>query len=442
MPNATRPIIQIVGLVSNNFSGKLSIKALANLKSLMADNEAQSKYLQSDVEQGNELYYQDVIIVTLKGLEIKLVKILTLFTSIDLLCNNLDGPIPNEIEFILTGLGFGVGAAVVVAPVTFWEKGRKWHDDSIDKILLVILPMMGLSYTSYYNAKAEAEEDIEDENTEDSEDDDDEMEDEEIWGRYCVICSKLDITTPKSKGTSSTTLIGFDWQFILTGLGFGVGAAVVVAPLTFWEKGRKWHDGCIDKILLVIFPMLGLSYNGCYNTKVEEDEDIGDSHTEDCEDNGDEDEMEATQKSEGTSSTTLIGFDWQFILTGLGFGVGAAVVLAPVTFWEKARKWQDDSIGKILLVILPMMGLSYTGCYNAKVEAEEDIEDENTDDSEDDDDDDEMEDEEFRGRPEELWTTEVFACEWILEKMMIRESEYGFPNWVRMITDKVVAYGF
>ena len=100
MPNTTRPIIQIVGLASNNFSGKLSIKALANSKLLMVDNEAQSKYLQSDVEQGNELYYQDVTIVTIKGLEIKLVKILTLFTSIDPLCNNLDGPIPNEIEVL------------------------------------------------------------------------------------------------------------------------------------------------------------------------------------------------------------------------------------------------------------------------------------------------------------------------------------------------------
>ncbi|KAK7826921.1 receptor-like protein 35 [Quercus suber] len=90
-PKATRPTLQIVDLASNNFIGKLSIKALANSKSLIFNNEAQSKYLQSDVEQGNNLYYQDVIIVTIKGLEIKLVKILTLFTSIDLLCNNLDG---------------------------------------------------------------------------------------------------------------------------------------------------------------------------------------------------------------------------------------------------------------------------------------------------------------------------------------------------------------
>ena len=75
-----------------------------------------------------------------------------------------------------------------------------------------------------------------------------------------------------------------DWQFILTGLGFGVGATVVVASLTFWEKGRKWHDDCIDKIILVIFSMLGLSYTGCYYAKVKEDEDNRDENTEDCED--------------------------------------------------------------------------------------------------------------------------------------------------------------
>ena len=42
MPNATRPIIQIVGLASNNFSGKLSIKALANSKSWLIIRPNQS----------------------------------------------------------------------------------------------------------------------------------------------------------------------------------------------------------------------------------------------------------------------------------------------------------------------------------------------------------------------------------------------------------------
>ena len=42
-------------------------------------------------------YYQDLITITIKGQVIELVKILTIFTSIDLSCNNLEGPIPEDI---------------------------------------------------------------------------------------------------------------------------------------------------------------------------------------------------------------------------------------------------------------------------------------------------------------------------------------------------------
>ncbi|KAE8099117.1 hypothetical protein FH972_017122 [Carpinus fangiana] len=45
---------------------------------------------------GPDIYYQDVITVTMKGVEAKLVKILTIFTSLDFSCNNFDGHIPEE----------------------------------------------------------------------------------------------------------------------------------------------------------------------------------------------------------------------------------------------------------------------------------------------------------------------------------------------------------
>jgi len=46
--------------------------------------------------------YQDTVTVTSKGLEMELVKILTIFTTIDFSCNNFDGPIPEKIgEFTL-----------------------------------------------------------------------------------------------------------------------------------------------------------------------------------------------------------------------------------------------------------------------------------------------------------------------------------------------------
>jgi hypothetical protein len=44
-----------------------------------------------------DIYHQDVIIVTMKGLEAKLVKILSIFAALDFSCNNFEGPIPGEI---------------------------------------------------------------------------------------------------------------------------------------------------------------------------------------------------------------------------------------------------------------------------------------------------------------------------------------------------------
>ena len=110
-PNVTWSMLEIVDLSSNNFSGTLSIKALANSEAMMVDNEAQSElsylhfeesyinhfYLHSEDSYIVMDYYQDVITITIKGQVIELVKILTIFNSIDLSCNNLEGPIPEDI---------------------------------------------------------------------------------------------------------------------------------------------------------------------------------------------------------------------------------------------------------------------------------------------------------------------------------------------------------
>nr|XP_023917738.1 receptor-like protein 9DC3 [Quercus suber] len=108
--NATWSILQIVDLASNNFSGKLPIKSFANSKAMITNDEVQSKlnYLHSVaifVTIGRQKYervfqYQDAIAIFTKGLERELVKVPTIFTSIDLSCNNLDGPIPEEIEVL------------------------------------------------------------------------------------------------------------------------------------------------------------------------------------------------------------------------------------------------------------------------------------------------------------------------------------------------------
>ena len=107
-------MVQILDLASNNFSGKLSLKSFAYSKAMIDNSEVQSelnylhfaatenvsstlrheiKYSMSIVyltQRSIEAYFQDAIEISIKGLERELVKILTIFTSIDLSCNNLE----------------------------------------------------------------------------------------------------------------------------------------------------------------------------------------------------------------------------------------------------------------------------------------------------------------------------------------------------------------
>ena len=95
--NSTWAMLQIVDLAFNNFSGKLPATCFSTWTAMMAgENEVQSKleHLQFMVLQVSQLYYQDAVTVTSKGLEMELVKVLTLYTSIDLSCNNFQGDIP------------------------------------------------------------------------------------------------------------------------------------------------------------------------------------------------------------------------------------------------------------------------------------------------------------------------------------------------------------
>ncbi|XP_003632604.1 receptor-like protein 32 [Vitis vinifera] len=95
--NSTWAMLQIVDLAFNNFSGKLPATCFSTWTAMMAgENEVQSKlkHLQFRVLQFSQLYYQDAVTVTSKGLEMELVKVLTLYTSIDLSCNNFQGDIP------------------------------------------------------------------------------------------------------------------------------------------------------------------------------------------------------------------------------------------------------------------------------------------------------------------------------------------------------------
>ncbi|CAL1386667.1 unnamed protein product [Linum trigynum] len=100
-PNAF-PALQIFDASSNDFVGKLPSGWFRSWKGMMKQASAAGSHQMSPILRFNylklsEWYYQDSVIVTIKGVEMELDKILTIFILIDLSGNRFEGEIPETI---------------------------------------------------------------------------------------------------------------------------------------------------------------------------------------------------------------------------------------------------------------------------------------------------------------------------------------------------------
>ncbi|KAL8262336.1 hypothetical protein R6Q59_026385 [Mikania micrantha] len=92
------PKLQILDIAHNNFWGNVPSGFFGLLGAMKADENGESDQLLSfTLLLLNDFYYQDSVTVTVKGLELKLVKILAPFTSIDISSNRFSGEIPDTI---------------------------------------------------------------------------------------------------------------------------------------------------------------------------------------------------------------------------------------------------------------------------------------------------------------------------------------------------------
>ncbi|XP_057956581.1 receptor-like protein 33 [Malania oleifera] len=95
---------RVVDLSSNNFTGHLPLKHFESWKGMM--NVDESKYILQYISTIS--YYQDSMTVTMKGSDVHMEKILTIFTMIDMSNNSFNGKIPKSIGKLksLRGLNF------------------------------------------------------------------------------------------------------------------------------------------------------------------------------------------------------------------------------------------------------------------------------------------------------------------------------------------------
>ncbi|KAL7584653.1 hypothetical protein Lser_V15G42795 [Lactuca serriola] len=92
--------LQIVDIAHNYFNDTVPADWFWQWTAMMINDDCEqssNRHLTFTVLQLNNLYYQDTVTVTVKGLELELVKILTIFTSIDISSNRFSGEIPDTI---------------------------------------------------------------------------------------------------------------------------------------------------------------------------------------------------------------------------------------------------------------------------------------------------------------------------------------------------------
>ncbi|XP_030946859.1 receptor-like protein 7 [Quercus lobata] len=126
------PNLRIIDLSHNEFHGHLPTNLFKYLKAMMnvSANKGELKYMGDD-------YYQDSVIVVMKGLFFELVKIQSLFTTIDFSNNNFKGEIPKSIGELgsLKGFNFSHNNLIGRVPPSLGNlTNLEWLDLSSNKL--------------------------------------------------------------------------------------------------------------------------------------------------------------------------------------------------------------------------------------------------------------------------------------------------------------------
>ncbi|XP_027941342.1 LOW QUALITY PROTEIN: receptor-like protein 7 [Vigna unguiculata] len=127
------PRLRIFDISNNYFTGLLPTSYIHNFQGMMdaSDNQTGLKYL------GNDTSYNDSIVIVMKGYEIELKRILTVFTTIDLSNNMFEGEVPKVIGELhsLKGLNLSHNRITGTIPLSLGNLSNlEWLDLSWNQL--------------------------------------------------------------------------------------------------------------------------------------------------------------------------------------------------------------------------------------------------------------------------------------------------------------------
>ncbi|CAN1168370.1 Receptor-like protein 6 [Linum perenne] len=251
--------LQIVDLAFNNFTGPLNDKFLLTWEAMMQDGKGTKDRIKFNSDSSG--YYHNSITVSMKGLNLEFVKILTVFKSIDLSSNNFVGPIPEVIGKFkaIQVLNLSHNAFSGQIPSEF---GNLSNVESLDlshnKLTgqipneltgLTFLSCMDLSYNNLVGRIPTGTQFQSFDNT--------------SFGGNLDLCgqplSKSCTDPPTLSGiivSHEKSSIRINWDILSKVFGFFCGLALIMLPASLWPSFRIWYWPKIDSVILWMFPKL------------------------------------------------------------------------------------------------------------------------------------------------------------------------------------------
>ncbi|XP_057756181.1 receptor-like protein 33 [Arachis stenosperma] len=261
--NGSWQSLQIIDLSFNNFSGLLPGEYFKSWVTMMLGvGEKQNQYEVVGFFMRN---YQDSMIITNKGLQLEMVKILSDFTSIDFSFNNFQGPIPEELMNFtrLHVLNFSHNSFNGQIPSSIGNLKQLESLDLSGNEFGGRIPtqLASLNFLSYLNLSYN-----------------------QLFGRIPTgtqlqsfsegsflgnaglcgppltnNCSGPILPPPPSKVNSDSGSF-VDWSILSVELGSVFGLGIIIMPMLFCKRWRFWYWNHVDNILYRVFPQLDFIY--------------------------------------------------------------------------------------------------------------------------------------------------------------------------------------
>ncbi|XP_062002932.1 receptor-like protein 36 [Rosa rugosa] len=266
--NNTWPVLQIIDLAHNHLNGEIPATSFATWQKMKAnedDGNLVFSYtpLYTTETIGMDVYYRDTITTIIKGLQLDLIKILTIFTLIDFSSNNFTGSIPKEIGELkaLYALNLSGNAFTGEIPSSFGNMSSIESLDLSQNHLSGRIPpqLSTLTFLSHLNVSYNQLTGRIPTSTQFSTFPNTSFEGNKgLWGPPLTWDTAIVLPPPTFDGSSSNPNSGdeIDWDIISVEIGFTCGFGIAIGSLLFCKRWRKWYYRAMFNILFKTFPQL------------------------------------------------------------------------------------------------------------------------------------------------------------------------------------------